>query len=116
MKAWNYLKALWFAILATPATAKRVEKLERDLENLTGDVRRLQELVLCGADIHASRQGSWAVVCMRDRGEGGYVKFFDLSGVDAREIRNILRSFSRERCITDFPPQFLPRDFCHGWK
>lgn len=116
MKPWHYLKALWFAILATPATAKRVGKLERALVNLTGDVRRLQELVLCGADIHASRQGSWAVGCMRDRGEGGYVQFFDLTGSDAHEIRNFLRSFSRERCIVDFPPQCLPRDFFHGWK
>lgn len=99
-KLLNNLRLLWDA-------PKRIAAMQRELRDQDRRLQLLEQLVQVGVDVHPSRNGSWAVVCLQ--GKQDYVSFIDLGHADIHEIQSFIRRFSRDRRAVDVP-HFMLRD------
>lgn len=59
-----------------------------------------QSITDVGVDVDYNRH-SWAVVCIEGRPE--YVKFVDLTGAEAIDIKSFLNRFNKKKVIVDSP-------------
>ena len=55
-----------------------------------------QSITNVGVDVDYNRH-SWAVICIDGRPE--YVKFVDLTGAEARDIKSFVNQFSKEKTV-----------------
>lgn len=72
-----------------------------------------QSITNVGVDIDYNRH-SWAVICIDGRPE--YVKFVDLTGAEARDIKSFINRFNKKKVIVDSPFGTAFRDYIDGYE
>lgn len=59
-----------------------------------------QSITNVGVDVDYNRY-SWAVICIDGRPE--YVKFVDLTGAEAQDIKSFVNQFGKKKAVVDSP-------------
>ena len=72
-----------------------------------------QSITNVGVDIDCNRH-SWAVICIDGRPE--YVKFVDLTGAEARDIKSFVNQFGKKKAVVDSPFGSPFRDYIKGYE
>ena len=72
-----------------------------------------QSITNVGIDVDYNRH-SWAVICIDGRPE--YVKFVDLTGAEARDIKSFVNQFGKKKAVVDSPFESGFRDYINGYK
>ena len=72
-----------------------------------------QSITNVGVDV--DRNGhSWAVICIDGRPE--YVKFVNLTGAEARDIKSFVNQFGKKKVMVDSPFRSTFRDYIKGYE
>lgn len=72
-----------------------------------------QSITNVGVDVDYNRH-SWAVICIDGRPE--YVKFVDLTGAEARDIKSFVNQFGKKKAVVDSPFGNGFRDYIKGYE
>ena len=72
-----------------------------------------QSITNTGIDVDYNRH-SWAVICIDGHPE--YVKFVDLTGVEARDIKSFINQFGKKKVVVDSPFGSEFRDYIKGYE
>ena len=72
-----------------------------------------QSITNVGVDVDYNRH-SWAVICIDGRPE--YVKFVDLKGSEARDIKSFVNQFGKKKAVVDSPFGSGFRDYIKGYE
>lgn len=72
-----------------------------------------QSITNVGVDVDYNRH-SWAVICIDGRPE--YVKFVDLTGAEARDIKSFVNQFGKKKAVVDSPFGSGFRDYIKGYE
>ena len=71
-----------------------------------------QSITNVGVDV--DNRYSWAVICIDGRPE--YVKFVDLTGAEARDIKSFVNQFDKKKAVVDSPFGSGFRDYIKGYE
>ena len=72
-----------------------------------------QSITNVGVDVDYNRH-SWAVICIDGRPE--YVKFVDLTGAGARDIKSFVNKFGKKKAVVDSPFGSEIREYIKGYE
>ena len=71
-----------------------------------------QSITNVGVDV--DNRYSWAVICIDGRPE--YVKFVNLTGAEARDIKSFINRFNKKKVIVDSPFGTAFRNYIDGYE
>ncbi|MEE0441180.1 MAG: hypothetical protein UDG84_02080 [Thomasclavelia sp.] len=72
-----------------------------------------QSITNVGVDVDYNKH-SWAVICIEGKSE--YVKFVDLTGAEARDIKSFVNQFGKKKAVVDSPFGSGFRDYIKGYE
>lgn len=72
-----------------------------------------QSITNVGVDVDYNRH-SWAVICIDGRPE--YVKFVNLTGTEAQDIKSFVNQFDKKKAVVDSPFGSGFRDYIKGYE
>ena len=72
-----------------------------------------QSITNVGVDVDYNKH-SWAVICIEGKSE--YVKFVDLTGAEARNIKSFVNQFGKKKAVVDSPFGSGFRDYIKGYE